>query len=74
MGIVHQHGFRWLIRPQASVQPMVVTGAMDIDSDPGCCMVRNSDMALCSNLAQDSRAGHSDHHGTRCGMALKTPT
>lgn len=71
MSIVHQHGFRWLIRPQATVQSTVVTGAMDINSDPGCCMVRDTDMALCSSLAPDSRSGHSDHHGAVCGMVLR---
>lgn len=49
----HQHALWWLSRPQASTQPFLIIGARDINSEPCCCWVTDSDMALGSSLCLD---------------------
>ena len=44
MTLGHQHGLKWLSRPWASAQSSVVTGAMDINSDPDWFRVMDRDM------------------------------
>ena len=39
----HQHGLRWRTRRQSSSQPSLVTGALDINSDPGCYRAMDQD-------------------------------
>lgn len=50
----HQHGPRCLIRPQATTQPLVATGATNVDSDPGYCKAMDPDMDLRSSLDLDN--------------------
>lgn len=71
-----QRDLRWLTRLQVSSQPLVVTGVPDINSDPGCCGVIDSDILLHKNLGADvvmapgGSVGHSDGHGLSRNMAL----
>ena len=43
MVLREQHGLRLMIRPQVSAQSSVVTGAMDIIIDSGCCRAMDPD-------------------------------
>ena len=52
MALVYQQGLRWLTRPWSSARPLVVTGAMDVNSNLGRCRIMDPDKALSSDSAQ----------------------
>ncbi|KAL6073616.1 hypothetical protein STEG23_027917 [Scotinomys teguina] len=72
----HQHGLKWLTRPLALAQHSMVSGAIDINTDPGRHRATEPDMALGSSLIPDDTmvpagsAGYSDQHGPGGSMAL----
>ncbi|XP_052574744.1 uncharacterized protein LOC128097911 [Peromyscus californicus insignis] len=64
-----QHGPMWWPRPLASAWHLMASGAVDINSDPGCCRAMEPDIAPRSNpgwadtMAPGDSTGHSDLHG-----------
>ena len=76
MALRHQYGFKWLSRIWLYSRPSVITGAMDINSDPDCCMAMDTNMTLGSSpgsnysMAPDDSTGHLDQHDASSGMAL----
>lgn len=79
MALESQHGLRRLIRPSSSAWPLLVTGAMNISSDPGCYRAMDQDIALGSSPNQMTSwlwvktKSHSDQLGPDSGTALKHP-
>lgn len=79
MALRHQHGLRWLYRPQASAWPSVVTEAMDINLDPSCYRATNLDIAIGSSLGMDvfmapGDSGYSARHGLVAAWFSNTNT
>ena len=54
MTLRHQHGLRWLTRLWAPAWPSVVTGVMDIGTDPDCDRAMNLTRPLAAAQAQTS--------------------
>lgn len=49
-----QHGYRWQPKTWASLWPLMVTWAMDINIDPSCRGTKDPDVILGSSLVQMS--------------------
>lgn len=77
MALRHQHSLKWWPRPQVSAWSMI-TRAMNIKTDPGCCRATDSGMALSNGPGLDTtmaphvRAGHSDQPGMDAACLLGT--
>lgn len=76
-GHPYWHGHRWCPRPQASSQPLMVRGVIDINTDPKCVTVMDPDMAPGSILCPDitmvlgGSVGLLDLHGPCGGTFLR---
>ena len=76
MGLKHHHSLRYLTRLQASVGPLVVTEAMDINSDPSCYRAMGPEIPLSSSsnlgntMATGGSTDYSDQHGPSDSIAL----
>lgn len=62
----HQNDLRWLSRSQASAQPSLLTGALNINTD----MALGSGPVPDDTVASGDSAGHLDRRGPGSGMAL----
>lgn len=73
----HQHGLMWLPGPLTSTQPLLVTEAMEINSDLGYCWATDQDMAPGSNPGPEDTmvpcgsTGHPNQHDPGGDMSLR---
>ncbi|KAL6038663.1 hypothetical protein STEG23_001648 [Scotinomys teguina] len=64
MALRYQHGLMYRPRPRISAQPLMITGEMDINTDPSCSMATDPDMALWQQSGLDvtmALGGSIDH-------------
>lgn len=59
-----------MIRPRAATQPLIATGATDVNSDPGCPRAMDPGMVLSSSLGLDNTRAMVTTEITQIIMAL----
>ncbi|MEJ1281221.1 hypothetical protein NN561_012170 [Cricetulus griseus] len=66
---IYQHGSRWQPRCLALAWPLMVSGATDVNTEPGCNRDPDPDMALTSSPSLDDTMAPVDSPGHQIGLA-----